>query len=323
MDGAAGDDASSADDDDDDDYVPAATTKKFEKKKRPPMLSRKGGKKRKVTTEEKSQKLDDPKEMTKLPGTSNFWTTDLKPIHKSAAASSSDDDDDAKDDGKQTKMFSLSAAKRPKLSTADRFRVARTEESRVRCIEESYANDDAQPTTVDHFERSVMATPNSSLAWINYMVFHMQSSEIHKARLVARKAIKKISFREAEELLNVWVALLNLELRYGDPEQFDAALVEALQVNDQFKVYCKCVAMLADVKQVDRLTEMLLKFTQKFKTQPECWSTAAAAYFQVGLAEKAQQLLNRALMSLPDRDREYFFFLRIFYFINLAFLCRC
>lgn len=241
----------------------------------------------------------------KLPGASNFWTTDLAELHKSRRPQQpADDSSDNEATTSGGKKSAAPAAKKPKISTADRFRLARTEEARVRTIEESYANADAQPTTVDHFERLVMATPNSSLAWINYMVFHMQCNEIHRARTVARKAFKKISFRDGEELLNVWLALLNLELRYGDKETFDAVLAEALQVNEPFKVYARCLQMLASVAKVEELSDMVLTFTKKFRAQAECWTTAAAAFCEVGMIDKAQPLLNRALASLPERDRK-------------------
>lgn len=300
MDGASapvhGDDSA---DDSDDQFDAKAAAQLMQKKTAAKKMASSG--KRKF---EKRNKVP----IAKLPGASNFWSTDLAALHKArksqhadGADNSSDDDEDGASGSKGT---AAASSKKQKISTADRFRLARTEEARVRTIEESYANADAQPTTVDHFERLVMATPNASLAWINYMVFHMQCNEIHRARQVARKAFKKISFRDGEELLNVWVALLNLELRYGDKETFDAVLAEALQVNEPFKIYSRCLQMLVSVGKVEELADMVLTFTKKFRANAECWTTAAAAFFEVGLVDKAQPLLNRALASLPERDRK-------------------
>lgn len=295
LDGATG--AAVSDDDSDDDEFDAKAAARLVQQKQNTAT---GSGKRKFEKRSKAP-------AGKLPGASNFWSTDLAALHKArkyqqaaAAVESSDDDDNA-----NNASGSAGPAKKPKISTADRFRLARTEEARVRTIEESYANADAQPTTVDHFERLVMATPNASLAWINYMVFHMQCNEIHRARLVARKAFKKISFRDGEELLNVWVALLNLELRYGDKETFDAVLAEALLVNEPFNIYTRCLQMLVSVAKVEELTDMVLTFTKKFRGNAECWTSAAAALFEVGLVDKAQSLLNRALTSLPERDRKF------------------
>jgi rRNA biogenesis protein RRP5 len=43
----------------------------------------------------------------------------------------------------------------------------------------------------------------------------LQATEIEKARAVAQRALSTISFREEQEKLNVWCALLNLENLYG------------------------------------------------------------------------------------------------------------
>lgn len=146
------------------------------------------------------------------------------------------------------------------------------------------------------------------------MVFHLQATEIEKARAIARKALKTISFREELELLNVWVALLNLEIRYGNKESFDDCLKEALQVNDPFKVHTRCLEILADCKKTEEVSDMIVMVTKKFKSKPEVWPVAAAAYFEVGLGEKAKQLLHKALKSLEQRDRKLFFF---FLFLDL------
>lgn len=284
----AGDDSA---DDSDDQFDAKAAARLVQQKAKKAPAKRKFEKRNKVPT-------------AKLPGASNFWSTDLAALHKARKAQLADAAHNSSDDDEDAGVKAVAASKKPKISTADRFRLARTEEARVRTIEESYANADAQPTTVDHFERLVMATPNASLAWINYMVFHMQCNEIHRARLVARKAFKKISFRDGEELLNVWLALLNLELRYGDKESFDAVLAEALQVNEPIKIYSRCLQMLASVGKVEELADMVLTFTKKFRANAECWTTAAAAFFEVGLVDKAQPLLNRALAALPERDRK-------------------
>ena len=44
-------------------------------------------------------------------------------------------------------------------------------------------------------------------------------------------------FSEEAERLNVWVALLSMEVAYGNDEVIDDTLKRALQYNDQLKVY--------------------------------------------------------------------------------------
>lgn len=59
----------------------------------------------------------------------------------------------------------------------------------------------------------------------------LQATEIEKARSVARRALRTINFREEQEKLNVWLALLNLEHRFGTKVQLWKSAVLYLQNN--------------------------------------------------------------------------------------------
>jgi len=72
-----------------------------------------------------------------------------------------------------------------------------------------------QPESTADFERLLLSSPNSSYLWIQYMSFQLQLSEIDKAKEVGQRALRTINFREEAEKLNVWIALLNLENKYG------------------------------------------------------------------------------------------------------------
>lgn len=238
---------------------------------------------------------EEDEDENKLPGVSNFWSTDLdvlngEIVRADASDSSSEDDDDSK--------------KKRKLSSKQRFDAARSEEARIREIERSLADDSIVPTSIDQFDRLVMAEPNSSRAWINYMVFHVQATEIDKARTIGKKGLKTIDVREQQERLNIWVALLNMELRYGSKDAFDELLKEALLVNEPFKVYSVCLKIFANCKRIQELGEMVLTITKKFRQSSDCWLNAAQAFFEVNQHEKAKSLLNRALNSLPERERK-------------------
>jgi rRNA biogenesis protein RRP5 len=105
--------------------------------------------------------------------------------------------------------------KKKKLTTAEKVDKARQEEEKLREIERQLSASDTKPQSSDQFDRLLLANPNNSELWIAYMAFHLQSTEIERARAVAKKALKTISFREEDDKLNIWLALLNLENRFG------------------------------------------------------------------------------------------------------------
>lgn len=52
-----------------------------------------------------------------------------------------------------------------------------------------------RPQDAAAFERLLLASPNSSLLWLQYMAHHLQATQIEQARAVAERALKTISFR--------------------------------------------------------------------------------------------------------------------------------
>lgn len=54
------------------------------------------------------------------------------------------------------------------------------------------------PDSPKDFERLLLAEPNSSYLWIQYMAYHLKSADVESARGVAERALKSISFREEE-----------------------------------------------------------------------------------------------------------------------------
>lgn len=99
------------------------------------------------------------------------------------------------------------------------------------------------PQSTADFERLLMGQPNSSVLWLTYMAFQLQSGEVGKARETAERAIKTINIREEAEKLNVWVALLNLENTYGTDESLEEIFKRACQYNDSEEIHEKLISI--------------------------------------------------------------------------------
>lgn len=227
---------------------------------------------------------------SKLPGIQNFWQSDEKPEVKKRPAEDSDDDN--KDQKKQ------------RLTGADRYQRYIDEEERIRKIEEELANPEHDPHTPDQFERALMKDRNSSYTWIKYMAFHLETAETEKARTVAKKAIASINFREEGELLNVWIALMNLEIRYGSDDTYAETLREAVQRNDPFKVYTRTLSVLLEMDKTEEATQIIETLKKKFKPLPEMWLQVSEAYLKMKNEKMAKELLPKSLLSLKEKERE-------------------
>ena len=126
------------------------------------------------------------------------------------------------------------------------------------------------PESNADFERLLLGSPNSSYLWIQYMSFQIQLSEIEKAREVAQRAFKTINFREEQERLNVWIALLNLENIYGTEQTIEDAFKDAVRRNDAKTVYLGLATIFEQSEKFDvRVTFLLVKtpLTEPFPTE--------------------------------------------------------
>ncbi|WWC95372.1 hypothetical protein V866_002234 [Kwoniella sp. B9012] len=157
---------------------------------------------------------------------------------------------------------------------------------------------DARPESISEFERALLASPNSSYLWIQYMSFHLQLHEIEKARKIGRLALEKINYREEDEKLNIWMALINLELSFGTAQTAEAVFKEASQYNDSRSVHARYAEALIAAGKDDLVEEVFKKIVKKFSAYPDSWTRFAEFYLKKGDVEDARALLPRAMKSL-------------------------
>lgn len=160
------------------------------------------------------------------------------------------------------------------------------------------------PQSASDFERALLASPNSSFLWIQYMSFQLQLHEVDKARQIGRQALERIAFREEGEKLNVWMALVNLELGFGTPESTDKVLKEAAQYNDAREVYMRYIDALVQAGKdtPEALEDVIKRLLKRYSAFPATWLKAAECSFRRGDVDGARSYLSRALQSLDKSN---------------------
>ncbi|KAF5352778.1 hypothetical protein D9756_006044 [Leucocoprinus leucothites] len=157
------------------------------------------------------------------------------------------------------------------------------------------------PESNADFERVLLGSPNSSYVWIQYMSFQLQLSEIDKAREIGRRAFKTINFREEQERLNVWIALLNLENAYGTDESLDATFKEAARANDSKTIHLRLASIFEQSGKHGKAVEQYQKTCKKFGASSKVWTLFAEFHLKAGHIEEARKLLPRSFQSLEKR----------------------
>lgn len=155
------------------------------------------------------------------------WDDDMTTLPLSTPSRDADSSDSEDEDAHKEKAVVKDRRERAR----EKLEEAKVEEAKLSQIEDELNNPERAPVTTDDFDRMVLSTPNSSILWVQYMAFHLENAEIEKARTVAQRALKIMSFREEQEKFNVWIAWLNLEHMYGTTEGYESTLQVTMTVN--------------------------------------------------------------------------------------------
>ncbi|TPX58764.1 hypothetical protein SpCBS45565_g07918 [Spizellomyces sp. 'palustris'] len=188
-----------------------------------------------------------------------------------------------------------------KKSRRAKQRAKREEEERIAEKEQSLLEGDKPPELAEDFERLLLGSPNSSFLWIKFMAFQLQLAEIEKAREVAERALKTISFREEQEKMNVWVALMNLENTYGTQESLLKVFERAVAMNNPKAVYIHLVRIYERTEKWDLANQLHQVMTKKFNMSSKIWTSYGLYQLRRGKVEDARRILQRSLQSLPKR----------------------
>jgi rRNA biogenesis protein RRP5 len=156
------------------------------------------------------------------------------------------------------------------------------------------------PQSADDFERLLLGEPDSSLLWLRYMAFHLNLGDIDAGRQLGERALKSIGIGQVEEKQNIWIALLNLEVEYGDDDSLDAMFKRACEYNDPQEMHTKLASILISTQKYSKADELFQTMLKKYTQDPKTWINYASFLFdQKNDAEAGRALLSRALQILP------------------------
>jgi len=242
--------------------------------------------------EEESEEETKPSTKTLSLKQALMRTNVSKPKKVSEEASSEESDGDS---GDETKV------KRKKSSKAKQ-RERKREEAQLVAKEQALMQDDNAPRSVDDFERLIVASPNSSLLWIQYMAFQLAQTEIDQARAIAERAVRTINFREEAERQNVWFALLNLEHKYGSPDSVNELMKKITPQMNPKHAYYKLAEIMEESGHIDEADAALMKAVKASKGE-SCggWFRRIKLQLGNGNSKTARELLQNAIRSIPTR----------------------
>jgi tetratricopeptide (TPR) repeat protein len=215
------------------------------------------------------------------------------------------DDDKVKDESSSDEEEESESKKSKKTVPAKKSEMIKLEEERIAKIEKELADSIAKPQTAEQFDRLLLASPNSSELWLQYMAMHVAAAELEKARVIGKKAIETINMTLTKEKFNVWIAFLNLENMYGTKESFENIFEDAVKYNDSLDVYLSVIKMLASAGKLVEMEEKIKKVKSKHKQNTKMWLELGQVYYSLGKFREARNIKEAALKSILDKKRQF------------------
>lgn len=189
-------------------------------------------------------------------------------------------------------------------SRLQRSKLKQMAEEELREAEQRLADSSQQPQTIGDFERLVLKTPNSADVWIKYSNYFLDNIETEKARIVARRALRTINFRQEKEKLKVWLYIIKLEARFGGLENLQKAIEEAAQTNDKIALYRGCSKILTACgypDEAETIFQLMLKLDNK---STDVWIDYIKFYMEHRSdMDKARLLYDKAIKSLHKTEQ--------------------
>ena len=159
------------------------------------------------------------------------------------------------------------------------------------------------------FERMLVADKDSSYLWIQYIAFMLENLDVEAARRVAERAVKEVSMTAEADKLNIWIAYMNLENKFGKDEQLADVVRRALDVNDKKRVYLQLINIYRTSNKMQFVEDIYKKLCKKYGSSLEMWSSYLEFLFDSRDNPESETqftqpktILQRALQALPKSN---------------------
>lgn len=216
----------------------------------------------------------------------------------------SNETEDTDDETKSVGEHKSSDSNRTVLSRLDRSKAKQLAEEKLRDTEQKLADPHRQPQSIGDFERLVLKEPNSADVWIKYSKFFLDNIETEKARIVLRRALRTINFRQEKEKLKIWLYIIKLEAKFGGSENLQKTIEEAAQTNDKMSLYRGCTRVLTSCGNLDEaesIHQLMLKSDNK---SVDVWIDYIKFLMEHrGEIDKARALFDKGCKNLPKPDQ--------------------
>ncbi|CAI2362226.1 unnamed protein product [Moneuplotes crassus] len=131
-----------------------------------------------------------------------------------------------------------------------------------------------------YYERMLLANPSNSFLWIHYISQELAKKGYKDAKVLCERAVKSIDITKLKEKLNLWIAYMNLESKFGKEKEFKSIINRALKINDQKEIYLAVIDIYKRRKNYKIIEGFYIILTKKYNFHLDVWKKYVEYLFE-------------------------------------------
>ena len=112
------------------------------------------------------------------------------------------------------------------------------------------------------------------------MAFMLEQLDAAAARRVAERAVKSVSITAESDKLNIWIAFMNLENKFGTQQELLEVVKRAIEVNDRLKVYMQLIQIYRQSDKTEHVEDIYKMLCKKNFTNIDVWTSYIEFLFE-------------------------------------------
>ena len=130
------------------------------------------------------------------------------------------------------------------------------------------------------------------------MSHYLLQADLNATRQIAERALRTIGFKEEGEKLNVWIAFINMEYKYGDMVSLEGIFKRAIAESNGKRIHLNLAQAYEAAHDRKGATVIFEKALKKYKKSKKVWMAYQHFLLKAGDSEGAKALLARSMQSL-------------------------
>ena len=158
----------------------------------------------------------------------------------------------------------------------------------------------------EYYEQMLLSNPSNSFLWIHYISQVLSKKGYPEAKILCERGVKTMDITKLKEKLNLWIAYMNLESRFGKEKEFQSVVKRALKINDQKEIYLAVIDIYKKRKNYKIIEGIYIILSRKYNFHLDVWKKYIEYLFEAHSIKDDEDHPDHILVAdidLTDKEK--------------------